>query len=136
MTPLLTELAWALSAFGVFAVIGWFVKNLYPFSAYSMYASVATMRESNVPKLWADGVEASVADFVDYAGFEPEQMMPAHTRCTLSWIVHEAKRHVAEHRGDGGEVCVEWGFVNVLIEDDGSVRSERRVVCTGTARRR
>ena len=130
------ELLYAAGGFALFALIGWFVKNVYPFSAYSMYASVAAMKESNVPRLWADGEEARVSDFVDYEGFGPDEMMPPHTPCTLHWVVHEAKRWVAEHRGEGGDAVVEWGFVNVVVGDDGSVRTERRVVCTGRARRR
>lgn len=127
---------WALAGFVVFAVIGWFVKNLYPFSAYSMYASVAAMRRSHVPKFWAAGEEARVSDYVDFEGIDADAMMPAHTPCTLTWIVHEAKRWVSEHSGTGGDVEVEWGFIRVDIREDGGVDSEKWVVCRGRARRR
>lgn len=125
----------ALLGFLVFGVIGWFVKNLYPFSAYSMYASVARMRTSNVPMFWAEGQQARVSDFVAFSGIDPDEMMPAHTQCTLTWMVHEAKRWVREHPGDG-QVEVAWGFVHVVIHEDGRVESEDRVVCRGRAARR
>ncbi len=129
---------WAFAGFSVYGLIAWFTKNLYPFSAYSMYATSAKMRRSHVPSFWVDGERARLSDFVDFQGIDPDEMMPARTECTLTWKVHEARRWIREHPASGGVSPVEvaWGFVRVEVLDDGTVSQEPWVVCTGRARRR
>jgi hypothetical protein len=126
-------------AFVVYGLIGWFVKNLYPFSAYSMYASVAAMRDSNVPVFYAAGEEASIADYVAFEGFGSGDMWPEPRRCTLMWMVHEARRWVDEHpagAGDAPEVPVAWGFWRVEILEGGAIARHLEIVCRGRARAR
>ncbi len=125
----------ALAAFFCYGVIGWFTKNLYPFSAYSMYASVARMRRSHVPCFRVDGERARLSDWVDFAGFDPDQLLPPRTECTLMWQIHEASRWMREHPGDG-DVPVEWGFERVEVHDDGRVTTSFVPVQAGRARRR
>jgi hypothetical protein len=130
---------WALGGFIFYFVVGYVTENLYPFSAYSMYASVPGMTYSGVPTFFVKGEVAVMSEYVDFVGLNTKRMMPPEMRCTLSWMVYEAERWIMEHKAtETGptHVDVAWGYRVVSVEEDGSIHTSVEIACRGRARKR
>lgn len=132
--------AWAPLIGTIYGVIGFFVRDAFPFSAYSMYSSTALRPEAALPAFFADGEDARVIDFIAFHGMDPEGLEWKHYPCAHHWMVYEAHRWFGEHPADEGTeegpVTVSWGFRVFSLDDDGRMEVRYDALLEGTARRR
>ena len=132
-------MVWAFAGFLFYLVVGHLTVNMYPFSAYSMYASVPKMNRSGVPTFFVNNREAVLCEYVDFIGINPKQLLPLGMECTLTWMVAEAERWISEHstsETSREHIDVAWGYQVVTVHDDGQISTEVVITCRGRARKR
>lgn len=124
----MTGAAWALGALVLYVVISARVGDAFPFSRYSMYASVTRRTDAAVVSVRVGGVETPAARLERFVGLDPEALHPRGYACSQEWVLWEVKRWVAEHlaaEADPDSVPVEIGFR--VLRFDGGALSERFV---------
>lgn len=127
----------AAAAFACYVAMAWLVGERFPFSRFSMYASLGTYRQSHVPVFLADGHPAEARSFHRFAGIDPEVIAPGTRICSLNHRIDEDARWIAAHRAGVGEapgpVMVAYGFVPIRLEEDRIERGRVEIVARGTA---
>ena len=119
-----------------YIVISLVIGDVFPFSKYSMYASIGRRDHGAVLYVKADGVFVRVDELVDFHGIDLDQVYPSGIPCSLEWQVHEAKRWLGNHKADApGPVAVEMGFRLIWVAADGKITEKLRPTVRGTARR-
>src|SRR5690606_13597503 len=79
----------AAAAFACYVAMAWLVGERFPFSRFSMYASLGTYRQSHVPVFLADGHPAEARSFHRFAGIDPEVIAPGTRICSLNHRIDE-----------------------------------------------
>lgn len=124
----MTGALWAAAAMVVYMLVSFRVGDRFPFSRYSMYASVRQRTEGAVFSVRVGGVETPVARLDRFVGIDPDALSPRGFPCSQEWVVWEVRRWVGDHladRADADAVAVELGFRLVRLQDG---RLEERFV--------
>jgi hypothetical protein len=128
----------ALVYIGVSLLIG----DWFPFSRYSMYASIGRRDHGATPYFKAAGEFVRIDLYGEFLGLELSGMYPQGTPCSLEWQVHEARRWIKQHPAPDGplpspeaRVPVEFGFRLLWVDDAGHLTEKLRPTLQGTARR-
>ena len=58
-------------AFGLYVAGAWLLGERFPFSRFSMYASLGRYQESHVPVFLADGRPAEVRSYARFSAIDP-----------------------------------------------------------------
>ncbi len=135
MSEGLDSLLWASAAMCTYVLVSLAVGDRFPFSRYSMYASLKGRVQGAVLYVEADGVAVDIARLWRFSGVDPTRIDPRGHPCSQEWAVYEVRRWVAEHLEAGlplpeeaGRVPVEIGFRLVSVE--GFKLHEDRVLLT------
>lgn len=130
---------WGVVVALLYATVGWYVRDLYPFSAYALYASATDRSSGAVPAFFVNGKAARLIDYIDFTGMDADKVSFVGFECAHHWMVHESRRWIDEHQADepvGPDEGVEavWGFQIFRIDEDGEIHERFEPVVTGRAR--
>ncbi len=124
----------------VYIVVSLAIGDWFPFSRYSMYASIGARDHGAAPYCKANGEFTTVDRLEHFGGFDVAHIYPQGIPCSLEWQVHEARRwieaHMAPPDGGPGDVAMEFGFRLIWVDDKGHITEKLRPTLNGTARRR
>jgi hypothetical protein len=138
-SPGVIEIEVGLVAFAIYVIVSLAVGDLFPFSRYSMYASLSGREEGAV--LYVRAGERFVApdELVQVHGLDVPALDPKRVPCSQQWVVYEAQRWLETHSvADPPEhgVPVEVGYRMLKVEGDGTVSMRLAPKTAGTGRLR
>jgi hypothetical protein len=133
------EIAVALVACVLYVAVSLVVGDRFPFSKYSMYASLGQRSEGAVLYVQAGACFVSPDQLEAVHGLDVPALDPKRVPCSQQWVVYEAQRWLENHGVDAPPadgVEVEVGYRMLKVEDDGSVSMNLHPVTSGTGKLR
>ena len=129
---------YALGAFIAVLVGTLLLGETFPFSRFSMYASVGPRTETAVPVFWADGRVVDPKRYERFQGLDLAQVLvPKTLPSSLNYKTDDAYRWISEHlaRADepGGPVRFAAGYITVRLTPGGPLTHEPHVLTEGRA---
>ena len=125
----------------LYILISLAIGDWFPFSRYSMYASIGRRDHGAAPYFKANGEFVRIDHYGDFSGLDLEAMYPRGIPCSLEWQVHEARRWIQRHPAPAGQaegeavVPVEFGFRLIWVDEQGRLTMTLRPTMQGHARR-
>ena len=129
--------AWAPLLGSLYVLVSWRTHDFFPFSRYAMYSSAVTRTVGAVPMFRVEGEAVAIGGYTDFSGFSPDTFYPPGIPCSLEWMVHEAQHYVEGHltEQDIGDTKIEWGFMVISVDSDGTIQESFEPIQTGMGRR-
>ena len=106
----------ALFAMALYMVIAGGVGEVWPFSRFTMYASIP--KDAAVPMLKVNGKDHFPEEFVDFYGCGAEQIrLPCDIPSRVGWRQDEIGHWVSRHSAETpGEVDIHFGYQMVIVD--------------------
>ena len=135
----MTEITIAVVAMLLYIAISLAVGDVFPFSRYSMYASL-TNRSEGAVFFVRTGERFIAADELEAVhGIDVPALDPKLVPCSQQWLVYEAQRWLESHLVDAppeDSVPIEIGYRMLRVEKGGAVSMRLEVLTTGRGRLR
>ena len=133
------EIEVALVACILYIVISLLVGDRFPFSRYSMYATLTRRQEGAVLYLKMGERFIAADELVEIHGLDVPALDPKRVPCSQQWAVYEAQRWLSAHSvktapKDGAPV--EAGYRMLRVEADGSISMRLIPLTSGVGRLR
>ncbi|MFZ5482336.1 MAG: hypothetical protein ACOZNI_36580 [Myxococcota bacterium] len=123
----------------VYVAISLVVGDRFPFSRYSMYASLTTRDEGAVLYVRSGDRFLAPDDLDAVFGLDVPALDPARVPCSQQWAVYEAQRWLASRAAPAppeGAVPIELGWRMLRVDDAGGLVERLAPVTAGVARLR
>jgi hypothetical protein len=118
-------------AFALYLGASLLAGERFPFSRYDMYASLGDRKVGAVLAFRVDGNDVDVRRFDRFAGFDPANLLPEDTPCSMEYAVEDARRWMEAHRAAAdappGPVRLEIGYWWITVEGGRIVRDFRPI---------